>query len=230
MNKILEVLLQNKITWDTKNGVGYLTLVDEPENRMDSSFFEVLNYLTEKVIPQSSVKSIIIHGIGRHFSSGADLNELTKKIKENNGVDVLSKNYKSFQFLDGLKIPVIAAIRGVCIGSALELALHCHFRLCSIDALLGLPESTFGLMPAAGGIPKMLEIVGQAKTIELSIRGNTFNAEDALQWKIIDAVFSKKELLKKAELLAKQTSTNYRKYNKKDYLKNFLKPKDNKES
>jgi len=219
----LDTLIQHKISFEVKNSIGYLVLIDEPENRMDSQFFEELNYLTKDVIPQSEVSAIIVHGKGRHFSSGAKLDELIEKINaEENGVDALSSNYQSFQFFDELQIPVIAAIRGVCIGSALELALHCHFRICSEDTLLGLPESTFGILPGAGGIPKMLEIVGMAKTIELVIKGNTFNAEDAQKWGLIDLVFSKKELLIKAELLAKLTSDNYRKYNKKEYLNKLI--------
>ena len=118
-----------------------------------------------------------------------------------------------------MNIPVIAAIKGVCIGSALELALHCHFRLCSENTILGLPESTFGLMPGVGGIPKLMDLAGKAKTIELVLNGITFNPEDALKWNIVDAVYPKKNLMDKAIELAKLASKNYRKYNKKDYLK-----------
>jgi enoyl-CoA hydratase/carnithine racemase len=214
----------NKISWEIVDKIGYLSFIDNPQNRMDSIFFQELNHLTKSVITQSSVKAIVIHGKGRHFSSGANIDELIEKVKdEDDGPETLTSNYGSFQFFEELNVPVIAVLRGVCLGSALELALHCHFRLCSEDALLGLPESTFGLMPGAGGITKILEIAGKAKAIELALRGNTFNAEDALQWGVVDAVFSKKEVLEEAELLAKLTSTNYRKYNKKDYLSNLLK-------
>lgn len=223
----METSTGNKISWETKNGVGYLTFTDLPENRMDSLFFDELKVLTENIIPQNMPEAIIIHGMGRHFSSGANLDELIEIIKENDGgTEALQSNYHSFQFFEGLKIPVIAVIRGVCIGSGLELALHCHFRMCSQDALLGLPESTFGLMPGAGGIPKMLEIAGKARTIEMAIRGNTFNAEDAFNWGVVDFVFSKNEIIGKAELLAELASTNYRKYNKKEYVSNLLNHKE----
>ncbi|MEE4259487.1 MAG: enoyl-CoA hydratase/isomerase family protein, partial [Bacteroidales bacterium] len=120
--------------------------------------------------------------------------------------------------LNQLKIPVIAVVKGVCIGSGLELALHCHFRLCAEDAILGLPESSFGLIPGLGGISKLMELSGKAKAIELVLKGNHFNASDALKWHVVDAVYHKKVLIDKAIQLARLSADNYRKYNKSDYL------------
>ena len=178
--------------------------------------------LTSKVILESNVSAIILSGSGRHFSSGADLDELMNMIveeKKGEQLNTLLSNYESFKYFSELNIPVIAVIKGVCIGSALELAMHCHFRLCSENIILGLPESTFGLMPGVGGIPKLMDLVGKAKTIELVLNGNTFNAEDALNWNLVDAVYSKKLLMDKAIQLAQIAKKGYRKYNKSDYIK-----------
>jgi enoyl-CoA hydratase/carnithine racemase len=94
--------------------------------------------------------------------------------------------------------------------------------LCAEGALLGLPESTFNLIPGAGGIEKMVELAGKAKAMELILRGNSFTAKEALEMGIVDAVFPKKILEQKAIELAKRASVNYRKYNKKDYLKEIM--------
>ena len=213
-----------KITWEIRDGIGYITFTDTPENRMDSIFFKELQTITSEFIPKSNVSAIIISGAGRHFSSGADLEDLLQTIENEEGEissQTLLSNYHSFKYLNDLNIPVIAAIKGVCIGSALELAMHCQFRLCSQEAILGLPESSFGLIPGVGGIPKLLKLSGKAKTIELVLKGNTFNASDALKWNIVDAVYSKKELMGKATQLARLTANRYRKYNKADYLENL---------
>ena len=97
--------------------------------------------------------------------------------------------------------------------------MHCHFRLCSNDAIFSLPESSFGLIPGLGGIPRLRLLAGKAKAIELVLKGNTFNAADAVKWNIVDAVYPKKTLMDEAIQLAKRSMNNYRKYNKKDYLK-----------
>lgn len=217
----MEIEVNKKLFWEVRDGIGYLKFIDPPQNSMNAIFFKELQSLTTMVIPESNVCAIIISGSGRHFSSGADLNDLVKLIREKKKTDhskTLLSNSQSFQFFSKLNIPVIAAIKGVCIGSALELALHCHFRFCSEDAILGLPESTFGLMPGVGGIPKMMELTGKAKTIELVLKGNTFDAKTALDRHIVDAVYPKKMLTEKAIELAKSAMKNYRKYNKKDYL------------
>jgi len=216
--KYLRMTDKRKISWEVRKRIGYLTLTDPPENRMDTLFFSELHMLTTEVIPQGKVSAIIVSGSGRHFSAGAHLDDLTREIRSGKGNGLLISNYDSFRFLDELDIPVIAVIRGVCIGSGLELAMHCHFRLCSTDALLGLPETGFALIPAAGGIRKMISQTGKAKAIELILKGTNFVANEALDLRIADAVFPKKELMEKAEKLVEIAADGYRRYRKKEYL------------
>jgi len=214
-----EVSIHQKISWEILEDIGYLSFVDPPENRMDTLFFKELHYLTSRTIPKSDITALIISGSGRHFSSGANLDDLFVEMrKDKNNTGILLSHFHSIRFFDELNIPVIAAIRGVCLGSALELALQCHFRLCASDAILGLPESGFGLIPGLGGIPKLTELSGKAKAMELVLRGNTFNASDAMDWHIVDALYPKKLLMTKAAQLAKLAALNYRKYNKMNYL------------
>ena len=220
---------ENLISWKIESGIGHLLLSNPPGNEMTPAFFYELKKLITIVITDSRVKAIIISGIGRHFSSGADLNSLLEMVSLKNDMEfcgksetnnnALNSNLQSFLFFENLKIPVIAAIRGVCVGSALELTMFCHFRLCAEGAVLGLPESTFGLMPGIGGVQKMNHLSGKAKTIELTLKGNTFTAEDAFQWNIIDRVVAKKHLMENAIRLAELSANKYRKYNKSDYLR-----------
>ena len=162
-----EALTAKKISWEVRDDIGYLNFIDAPENRMDTLFFQELQMLTTDTIPKSKIVAIIISGSGRHFSSGANLDDLFHEIEnEKRESSVLIANHHSLKFLNDLNIPVIAAIKGVCLGSALELALHCHFRLCSNDAIFGLPESSFGLIPGLGGIPKLRQLAGKAKALE----------------------------------------------------------------
>ena len=130
----------------------------------------------------------------------------------------MRRNLTSLKFFNDLRIPVIAAIKGVCIGSACELALFCHFRLCTGNAVLGLPESTYGLMPGLGGIQLLLEHVTKARAMEMVFRGTTLSADEGLKTGIIDRIFPKDQLLVAAEKLIEIAAVNYRKYNKNEYL------------
>jgi len=64
-----------KIVWEIQENIGFVLLADEPENKMDTRFFRELHELTVKTIPAAKVAAVIITGKGRHFSSGADLEE-----------------------------------------------------------------------------------------------------------------------------------------------------------
>ena len=212
------VFIGNKLKWEVLDSIGYIHLVDPPENRMNAVFFKELDKIINDFVPKSDHSAIIVSGVGRHFSSGAELEDLFKVVKEKK-MDLLIDNYTLLKKLNELHVPVIAAIKGVCIGAAFELALHCHFRLCAEDAILGLPESSFGIIPGLDGISKMLVHAGKAKTMELVLSGQHFNASDAFKWQLADRVFPKKMLFEKAIELAKVSAGNYRKYNKEDYLK-----------
>jgi len=213
-----ELFAGNKLRWEEKDNLGFINMNDPPENKMNATFFKELGHIANKIIPKSKVSAIIITGSGRHFSSGAELDDLYKVV-EHKKTDALIDNYSVFRKLNELQVPVIAAIRGVCIGAGFELALHCHFRLCAEDAILALPESGFGIIPGLDGISKMLELSGKAKAMELVLTGKHFNASDAIKWQLIDRIFQKKVVFEKAIELARLSAVNYRKYNKKNYLK-----------
>lgn len=166
--------------------------------------------LTVEVIPSSGASGIVIYGSGRHFSSGADLEDLKNAIREHGCAmpAFLHDNLSSFRFFEECAIPVVAAIRGVCLGSALELALFCHARVCGEGSVLGLPESTFGLMPGCGGISKMLSLAGRARTMELSLSGASFSPDEAISWKLVDVIAPKKDVVARAIDLVKKMSAS----------------------
>jgi enoyl-CoA hydratase len=131
--------------------------------------------------------------------------------------EFINRNYEAFLFFKKTEIPVISAIRGVCLGSAFELALLSHFRFCGEDAVLGLPETTFNLLPGVGGISGMVELVDKAVAMELILSGITFPAEDALKLKLVDRIIPKREVVLHAFDFAKAVMNNYHK-GKKDLL------------
>ncbi len=178
---------------------------------MTSLFFEELHdFVCE--INAEQLKAFIIQGSGRHFSSGADLDDLLSKIDENGSLDAFFlKNSESFDFFNQLNIPVIALIRGVCIGSAFELALSCHFRFCTENAVLGLPESTFNLMPGCGGSLKLTSQIGKAKAINLLLTGMSLPSEKALEFNLIDKIFPKNDIFDFSIKFAKQICESYNK-------------------
>lgn len=208
------------LQWTIEQGIGRLTLNQPPSNTMSMAFFQEMQVLVHEISAMRSLKAIIISGSGRHYSSGADITELLQRANP----QTMLQNYHAFVQLEQLKIPVISAIRGVCLGSAFELALFSHFRICAEDAVLGLPESTYNLMPGIGGLQRVAVLAGKAKALEIILRGSTFSAFDALEMKLVDAVVAKTEVFPLALALANALPRNFHKEDRKVCLHKFLKP------
>jgi enoyl-CoA hydratase len=78
--------------------------------------------------------------------------------------------------------PVVAAINGLCMGGGFELSLACDIRIASpgVEAI-GLPETRVGIFPGGGGTQRLPRVVGEAKALEIILRGLTFDADEALR-------------------------------------------------
>jgi enoyl-CoA hydratase len=209
------------INFSLADGIGHIELTRPPANQMTSEFFLEFNELVDYLRVLNGLNALVISGKGRHFSSGANLEELLALNSQNEekidkSMDpeweaISERNYRSFLFLEHSEIPIVAAIRGVCLGSAFELALFCHFRFCGEDSVFGLPESSYNLIPGLGGIRKTASLCGQAKSIELILRGNTFAAEEALSYHLVDRIVSKRKVVEFSIAFAQKIAKNYRK-------------------
>ncbi len=211
------------INWKTEDKIAYLTLVSAPENKMDSVFFEEFNTTISKIEGYQKLRGLIIQSEGRHFSSGADVEELASVFKSSKQKipPSIGKNSEAFKILNKLEIPVVACIKGICYGSGLELALCANFRVALKNSVLCLPEAGFGMMPGLGGIYNSFQCMGTARALEFVLTGNSLSAEEALMYGLVDLIVGKDELLDKAKKLVHLSSDNYRKELKPIYLKEF---------
>lgn len=177
--------------------IGVLELCSPPGNVTDQLFFEELAEIIDILKESDECEGVIIHGRGRHFSSGADIEELKKRIAGGDGnLDELkSRSLNTFEELSKLPFPVVAAIQGCCLGSGLELALACRFRVATGSSLFSMPETGYGLMPGCGGTSRLPRIVGLSKSIEIILSGRNYLAEEALKMNLIDCIVDKKKLM-----------------------------------
>jgi len=218
-------MLLKTIDWKIEDNIGHLILNQPPANTMTRLFFDELGILTHEIIPQSAIKALIIYGQGRHFSSGAGHYDLRKHIIENIPSSYpaelpyfLRATLQSFLFFEKLLIPSFAAIRGACLGSALELALFCKYRICAEGTVLGFPEASFGFMPGCGGSVKLPSIVGHSKAIELILSGRNFSASEAYNWGIVHKIVPRKILIEETvnivtEMINRKNTYKALKYN-----------------
>lgn len=211
----------NSLNWIIKNNIGYLTLQNPPKNEMDSKFFMEFKTIINQVTKNKSIKGLILNAKGRHFSSGANVNQLLAFFNnENNKIPkTLKDNNVAFQKLTNLNIPVIACVKGICFGSALELALCAHFRIASPNTLMAFPETGFGIIPGLGGIYNSTKYMSKAESLQFILSGNTISAIDANKQGLIDILADKHELDTRAMEIIGKISGNFKKEFKQKYLR-----------
>ena len=182
------------LQFSVSKNIAYLTINSPPKNELRSEFFSILGKLAQDTLVNCNVLGMIVSGAGRHFSTGANVEELLSLSNSNPAITSkpdLFKNTENFSVIETLPYPVVAAITGCCFGAGLELALACHFRIASSHAVFALPESEFGLMPGCGGTIRLPHLIGQGKAIKMIMSGKSMLADDALKIGLIDLVTEK---------------------------------------
>lgn len=147
---------------------------------------------------------LIITGEGdKAFCAGADIAELRgRHISEEKRGHL--RGQETFNILEGLGKPSIAAINGYALGGGLEMALACTFRLASPNARLGLPEINLGLIPGYGGTQRLLRLVGQTRAMEMILLGKPIKAVDAERIGLINRVVEQESLVGECLILAEE--------------------------
>lgn len=144
----------------------------------------------------AGARVVLVRAEGRVFSSGIDLGQfqaLDEGVRGN--LFPFTARYQAIlNKVERSSLPVICVIHGYCLGLALELALACDFRIAAARAKLGLPEARLGIIPDVGGAVRLVSLVGPARAKDLVMTGRHIDARQALEWGMLDAVYSKDEL------------------------------------
>jgi methylglutaconyl-CoA hydratase len=157
-------------------------------NSLSRDLLLAFGRLSREVVSNDSVRAVVITGAGdKAFCAGADLKE--RRGMSENDIRVQVDLYRSeLGPLDRCPKPVVAAINGVALGGGLELALVCDLRVAASHAELGLPETSLGIIPGAGGTQRLPRLVGEARAKELILLARRLSAAEALAWGLVNRV------------------------------------------
>jgi enoyl-CoA hydratase len=152
--------------------------------------------------------ALLVTGSGeKSFISGADIQELA--VLDPKGAEDISRfGQRVLDQLEQAPKPVIAAINGYAFGGGCELALACHLRLASENAVLGLPEVSLGIIPGYGGTQRLPRLVGPGRALELIMTGRRIKADEAERIGLVNRVVPRDQLLAEAEKLAQAILKN----------------------
>jgi 3-hydroxyacyl-CoA dehydrogenase/enoyl-CoA hydratase/3-hydroxybutyryl-CoA epimerase len=200
------------------DGIGLATW-DMPGRSMNVITTEVMDELgaiIDKVAGDAAIKGCVITSGKDSFSGGADLTMLEglgqryakarQEIGEQKAMETffaesrfLSQLYRK---LETCSKPFAAAINGICLGGAFELALACHYRIGASDndkARVGLPEVKVGLFPGAGGTTRVARLIKPDQALQMLLKGDQLRMSQAQKMGLIHAVAPREELVAKAK-------------------------------
>jgi 3-hydroxyacyl-CoA dehydrogenase / enoyl-CoA hydratase / 3-hydroxybutyryl-CoA epimerase len=171
-----------------------LLLFDRPNsvaNIFDQQTFDELNAHLDFLESEKALKGLIIQSAKpKIFIAGADLNGFTKNVSAEGLAKLIEQGQNTFNRIEKLPCPTVAAIHGVALGGGLEIALACDFRIATSHSAtkLGLPETNLGILPAWGGSTRLPKLIGLPNALDAILPGRQFTAETARKLGIVDAV------------------------------------------
>lgn len=155
----------------------------------------------EELANDDSVRVAVIKGAGeKSFVAGADISEFVENSPEQQRNIMLSRSL--FNAVDVFPKPVIAMINGFCLGGGNELAMACDLRICSEKSRFSQPEINLGIMCGGGGTQRLTRLIGETRAMQLILTGDMIDAQTALQFGLVNAVYAPEELEAKTMELA----------------------------
>jgi 2-(1,2-epoxy-1,2-dihydrophenyl)acetyl-CoA isomerase len=155
-----------------------------------------------------AIRCAILTGAGRAFSAGGDIKAMRDRSGNFGGNPAeIAEGYRTnihraLRALDGLKVPLIAAVNGPAIGLGCDLACLADIRLASSSAKFGVTFLKLGLVPGDGGTWILPRVIGHSRAAELFYTGEVIDAERACEWGLVSRVVAPEALMDEARALA----------------------------
>lgn len=195
-SSIFPELTLTQISFRCEQGVGYLRL--ECPERLNAQSVQMWSELAEvaDVVDQMTppLRCLIVQGAGRSFCAGIDLAEIAtadgslhqvgqaaRQPDQDPLLDLIDQTQLWFRWLHNLDCVTIAAIQGHALGAGLQLAMACDIRVLANNAVLGLPEMSYGLVPDLGATEWLPDIVGEGIARDMIFTGRRLDAAEAMQ-------------------------------------------------
>jgi len=177
-----------------------------PVNALTRALNVAFAQAVEDALANAAVQAVVVGSDRDGFAAGGDLDELRRCTGPSEVLDVVAPMLRAMRRMETGGKRFVAALNGTALGGGLELALACHARLAAerADARFGLPESTLGLMPGAGGTQRLPRLVGLRVAGDLMLGGRPIDASAARAAGIVDALVAPGALLDAAKACALQ--------------------------
>lgn len=178
----------------------------EKRNSMIPEFWNELPRLVEELDSSGDVRVIIISSAGPHFTAGMDLSVFGNSNSTEKDTlpqpyhaamfyDIVQRLQRSFNCLEGARIPVLAAVQGGCIGAGVDLISACDMRYATRDAFFCIQETNIAMTADVGTFPRLTHLMPDGLVRELAYTGRSLSADEALQCGLVNTVHDSQELM-----------------------------------
>jgi enoyl-CoA hydratase/carnithine racemase len=193
------------IRFERRGSIGSIVLANPPYNRIDLKYASTLREAVHAA-SESDIRALLVRAEGPHFSMGGEVREWPGKDIHWFRTFVADVN-ASYRAIEALRVPTIAAVRGLVFGGGFELALACDFIVAAEDAVFRCVEVTTGMLPIAGALQRLAERVGRARASRYSMLGEPILGKQAGEWGIASHVVPDAKLDAEAQALAQHLAT-----------------------
>lgn len=211
MTKVENSVQDNSaFTLDVRDdGVAILTMdvPGESMNTLKIEFADQIDAVLQQISADSSIKGVVlVSGKDNSFVAGADISMLAACESAEDATAIAKGGQDMFQRIEDMPVTFVAAIHGPALGGGLELALACHYRVCSDDAKtqMGLPEVQLGLLPGSGGTQRLPRLISVQQAMKMMLTGASVRAKQAKKYGIVDDMVPGSILLDVAIEMAKK--------------------------
>lgn len=193
------------VTLRVLDAVGWIRLDGADRlNAIGTTTYGALGDAIRDLENQRAVNAVVVHGAGRVFSAGADIEEIRGFGGRREFESFIRGFTDALDLIAASRLPVIAAMHGAALGGGLELALACDVRIATPDTKLGLPEAKLGVLPGAGGTQRLPRLIPHGVAIEMLMLGNAISGERGYQLGLVNRLCDADALLDTAAELAQQ--------------------------
>jgi len=192
------------IRFERSAAIGSIVLANPPLNRIDLRYAPALREAVHAA-SESDIRVLMVRAEGPNFSMGGEVREWPGKDINWFRTFVAEVN-TSYRAIEALRVPTVAVVRGLAFGGGFELALACDLILATESAQIGLVETTLGLFPLMGGVPRAVARAGLGRGKELAMLGRRHSAATLERWGLINQVVPDEELANAGLSLARQVA------------------------
>jgi len=199
MNETTVIAEADKMLSRKEGGVGTI-IFNNPQrhNAVSREMWEATAHMLEQFAADDEVRVIVLTGAGgKAFVSGADISKFEKERSTPEGIARYNATSDRLHgIIQSYEKPIIAMIRGYCIGGGMGLAVSCDLRICTENSRFGVPAAKLGLGYAYNGIKRLVDLVGPAFAKEIFFTAKQYSAKEAYEMGLVNRVVPDAELEK----------------------------------